>query len=53
MMVFDVKPLNVTWTLSVLAAGSNITVADPVAGDPVGGTSFACVRLAVNVVGFA
>jgi hypothetical protein len=50
---FEVKPLNVTWTPSVLAAGSSTIVADPVAGEPVGGTSFACVRLVVNVVGVA
>jgi len=51
MMVFEVKPLNVTWTRSVLAVGSSVTVADPVAGDPVGGTSSACVRVAVKVSG--
>jgi hypothetical protein len=53
MTVFEVKPLNVTWTLSVLAAGSNVIVADPVAVDAVGGISSAGVRLAVKVVGFA
>jgi hypothetical protein len=40
-VVPDVKPLNVTSTCSVLAAGSSTTVAKPVPGEPVGGTSSA------------
>jgi hypothetical protein len=47
-VVPELKPLNVTWTLSVLATGSNTTVADPR-----GGNGSAFVRLAVKVVGFA
>src|SRR6516165_10065195 len=52
-MVFEVKPLNVTWTLSVLAAGSSVIVADPVAGELLDGISFAPKRLVTKVVGFA
>jgi hypothetical protein len=40
-VVTEVKPLNVTLTCIVWAVGSNTTVAKPVAGEPVGGTSFA------------
>src|SRR6516164_728385 len=53
MMVFEVRPPNVRWTPSVLAVGSSTTVPDPVAGDPVAGTSSACVRLTVKVIGLA
>ena len=54
MMVFDVKPLNVACTASVLAVGSSTIVADPVVpAVGVGGISSACVRLVVKVVGLA
>jgi hypothetical protein len=53
MIVFEVRPPNVRWTPSVLAVGSSTTVPDPVAGDPVAGTSSACVRLTVKVIGLA
>src|SRR5438045_129961 len=47
------SPLNVTWTCIVLAAASSTTVAKPVPGEPLAGTSFAPIRLAVSVIGTA
>ena len=52
-VVPEPRPLNVTWTRSVLAAGSKVIAANPVAVEPVAGTSSAPVRLAWNVVGAA
>jgi hypothetical protein len=52
-VVPDVKPLNVTSTRNVLAAGSRTTVAKPVPGVMTGGISAAPVRLASNVIGTA
>ena len=53
MMVFEVRPLNVTWTPSVLAVGSSTIVTDPVAVELFGGTASADVRLVVKVVDWA
>src|SRR5215472_1287329 len=44
------NPLNVTSTLIVWAVVSSITVACPVPGEPVGGTSSAPVRLVDKVI---
>src|SRR6266576_5007547 len=44
------NPLNVTSTSIVWAVVSSITVACPVPGEPVGGTSSAPVRLAEKVI---
>src|SRR5262249_9680353 len=45
-----VKPLNVTLSCSVCAAGSNTSVTEPVPGDAFGGTSFAAERVVANVI---
>src|SRR5579859_7616448 len=44
------SPLNVTLTCIVLATVSITNIAEPVAGDPVGGTSSVPVRLATNEI---
>src|SRR6266853_2895335 len=54
-IVGDVKPLKSTVTDIEWTSGSvsSTTVAKPVPGEPVGGTSFAPMRLATNVIGVA
>ena len=49
----DVKPANNTFTCSVWAIGSSITVVKPVPAELTAGTSFAPERLAANVIGAA
>jgi hypothetical protein len=48
--VVDSNPLKVTLTSIVLRVVFRVTVACPVPGEPVGGTSFASVRLVVKTI---